>query len=179
MSDGFELSIDTREVDAALTALPRKLRGAIMVKALQLAGDVMLEAIVANAPERTDEPTPEGDSLEPGILKADLHTEVVVPNSDGLVANGRGFSSGSPRVKVGPSKIAGHVARWQNNGWNLTSHGKKGKVIRAIPGKHFLEAGFDESADKAIDVFVESLWNDLFNTEGVGPEGNSHDVDFG
>jgi hypothetical protein len=178
VSDTIDISVDTRELDAALTALPKKLRGAIMAKALQLAGDVMLEAIVVNAPERTDEPTPEGDSLEPGILKADMHTEVVVPNSDGLVANGRGFSSGLPRVKVGPSKIAGHVARWQNNGWNLTSHGKKGKVIRAIPGKHFLEAGFDESADRAIDVFLDSLWNDLFNTENAGPEWNSLDVDF-
>jgi len=77
-----------------------------------------------------------------------------------------------PRVKVGPSSIAGHVARWQNNGWILTSHGSKArrKQIRQIPGKHFLEAAFDESAQDAVDKFLEVLGAGLFGGEGTLPE---------
>ena len=173
MDDGVEFVVDTRELDAALTALPRKLAGAAMRAALQAAGDVMLEAIEAHTPERTDEETPDSTSLGPGILKADMHTEIQV-NSKFM-----------PRVKVGPSSIAGHVARWQNNGYNLTTHRRSRagrKVIRAIPGKHFLEAGFDESAETAVDVFCATLADEVFGTgagsEGAGPEGNSRDVEF-
>ncbi len=134
-----------------------------MRAALQAAGNVLLEAQVEQAPERTDEETPDGTSLPPGILKADLHTEIQI--------NGQS----APRVKVGPSQIAGHVTRWQNSGWNLTSRGKSKsgrKVIRSIPGKHFIEAAFDESAESAVDAFVSTLRDGLFGGEGTYADDN-------
>jgi hypothetical protein len=167
--DTVELEIDTRALDAALKDLPTRVAGNAMKKALQAAGDVLLAAIVAHTPERTDEEVPASagswfgssgsgsTSLPPGILKADMHTEVQM-----------GKGSQPPRVKVGPTSIAAHVARWQNNGWNLTKGGKRrkdrngnfrgsGKVIRAIPGKHFMEAGFDESSEAALETFLAAL----------------------
>lgn len=188
--DTVELNVNTRQLEAALQALPKTLAGQIMHDALQAGGNVLLRAIVALTPERTDEEVPASleswrgysgtgtTSLPPGILKADMHTEIQM-----------GKGSLPPRVKVGPSTIASHVARWQNNGWNLTKGGQRhvdkrgrahgsGKVIRAIPGKHFMEAGFDESADKALEAFVDALASGL-SFEGVGPDNDSHDVEFG
>jgi hypothetical protein len=62
------------------------------------------------------------------------------------------------RVKIGPSKdIGGLVAYRQENGWTLTTHGKRGHKIREIHGKHFLAAAFDEAAEEAVDVFLGNL----------------------
>jgi len=104
------------------------------------------------APERTDEATPEGNSLPQGILREDLHTQVIVS------------ASGESRVKIGPTEIAGHVCRWVNNGWMLTSHGKSKagrKQIKQIPGKHFMEAAIDEAAQSAVDAMIQSLADSL------------------
>lgn len=144
MADEITLNIDTTKLEAALKDLPEKLAKKAMRNALQAGGDVMLEAMIAAAPERTDEPTPESNSLPPGVLKADLHTEIKM-------------SKGSARVKVGPSQITGHVARWINNGWVLTGHNPGKKEIREIPGTHFIERAFDESAQKAIDTAIQAL----------------------
>ena len=84
--------------------------------------------------------------------------------------------------KLGKANKTGRVAYWQNNGWTLTGHGnwRSRKAIRAIPGKHFLEAAFDESAETATNVFLATLADGLFGTnEGLdAPEWNSHDVEF-
>jgi len=161
MADEIELKIDTREMERALKALPQKLLKAVMGGALRAAGDVMLEAVVAHTPERTDEENPESTSLGPGILKADMHTEIQFSRK-----------YGNARVKVGPSRaIGGLVAYRVNNGWTLTGHGKSGQKIRSISGKHFLEAAFDESAQTAIDTFIDELGNSLGFGEGAMPEG--------
>jgi hypothetical protein len=168
-NDTIELTIDTRELDRALQAMPARLAKAIMSGALQAGGDVMLEAVVAHTPERTDEENPESTSLGPGILKADMHTEVQFSRK-----------YGTARVKVGPSRaIGGLVAYRVNNGWTLSGHGKSPRKIRSMPGKHFLEAAFDESAQLAIDTFIDELGNSLGFGENAGPENNSHDVEFG
>ena len=172
--DTIELTVDTRELEWALEQLSQRAAGQVMRDALQAAGDVMLESVVDHTPERTDEETPEQTSLPPGILKADMHTQVGLSKKTGT-----GF------VKVGPSKdIGGLVAYRQENGWTLTTHGSPGKhggrkPIRDIPGKHFMAAAFDESAEAAVDVFCETLQNILGYGEGSTPANNSHDVEFG
>ena len=142
----MEFKIDSKALDEALSKLPDKIQKQYVSKALQAAGDVILEAMVAKAPERTDEETPDSNSLPPGILKADLHTQVVIGTK-------------GARVKVGPTDVAGHVARWQNNGWTLTSHKGKGgkKAIKDIPGKHFIEGALDEAGQAALDAMANSL----------------------
>jgi hypothetical protein len=174
VSDTIDLKFDTRELDKALRALPNKLARAVAGRALQAAGDVMLEAVQANAPERTDEIGPESTSLPPGILKADMHTQIYFSRK-----------TGNAGIKVGPSKeIGGLVAYRVNNGWILTAHGAKKKYgqrqIRPIAGTHFLEAAFDESVEVATAVFLETLADNLFGVDegNDAPEGNSHDVEF-
>lgn len=149
MSDELEFKIDTRELDAALSKLPDRVQKHIVVTALQAAGNIILAAVKANTPERTDEETPDSTALPPGILREDMHTEVKVSETKGA------------RLRVGPTEIAGHVARWQNNGWTLTSHG--GKKIKETPGKHFIEAGFDESAQAALDALTASIADGIAN----------------
>jgi hypothetical protein len=146
MADDISITIDTVALDKALAELPLKVSKRYMRKALKVAGDIILASTVALAPERTDETTPGGRSLPPGILKRDLCSKVTVTEN---------FAG----VKIGPTEIAGHVCKWQNNGWELTTHGrrKSRKKIRQIPGKHFMEAGADEASAKAVDAFVQSL----------------------
>lgn len=149
MPDELHFKVDTSELDAALSKLPDKVQKRIVVNALQSAGDVMLTALKAHTPESTDEETPDSNSLPPGIMREDMHTEVTVSETKGA------------RLRVGPTQIAGHVARWVNNGWTLTSH--DGKKIKDIPGKHFIEAAFDETALSALDVLTESIAEGLAN----------------
>lgn len=151
MSDEFQISVDTSQFEAKLKELEPNVANQYMRSALQAAGDVILPAMKQHAPERTDEPTPEGNSLPPGILKFDLTTQVIL-NKDGA------------EVKVGPTAVAAHVARWQENGWMLTSH--TGKKIRHIPGKHFMATAIDETREAAVNALVESLASSL-NTTGV------------
>jgi len=143
LSDELEFKIDTSQLDEALSKLPDRIQKRIVGNALEAAGDVMLAAIKAHTPEQTDEPTPGSHALPPGILKEDMHAQVTVSESKGA------------RLRVGPTEISAHVARWQNNGWTLTSHG--GKKIKDIPGKHFIEAGFDESAQSALDALTDAI----------------------
>lgn len=147
MADELSFNIDTRELNEALSKLPDRVQKRIVVNALQSAGDVMLSAVKAHTPERTDGETPGSDALPPGILREDMHTEVAVSETKGA------------RLRVGPTEIAGHVARWINNGWTLTSH--DGKKIKDIPGKHFIEAAFDETAQAALDVLTDSIAEQL------------------
>jgi hypothetical protein len=150
MPDDISLKIDTSQFDAMLTALPTKVAGRIMKDALQAGGDVLLASMKALCPERTDEPTPDEDSLPPGILREDLHTQVTVTSTTGA------------RLRVGPTDIAAHVARWQENGWMLTLH--NGKKVRQIPGKHFMAASVDEAGEAAVDAFVARLAEGLNGT---------------
>jgi hypothetical protein len=173
MADEIELVVDTRELEAALRAVPDKLRGEAMRKALQAGGNVLLDAVFAHTPERTDEETPGSTALPPGVMKADMHTQIQM-----------GSASQPPRIKVGPSSVTGHVARWQNDGYTLTKGHRESekrknasrRQIKSIPGKHFIEAAFDESAQTAVDMFLAVLGDNLLGTgaedEGVGPDRN-------
>ena len=155
--DDFTIDIDTKALDEMLAALPTKVQGKVMRDALQAAAEVILAPMKALAPERTDEETPDSTSLPPGIMKHDLTTQVQMGTQY------------PPRVKIGPTEIAGHVARWQNNGWTLTGHGasRKGrKQIKAIPGKHFMEGAFDEAGEAALETFIEKLGEGIVANSG-------------
>lgn len=141
--DDIGLTVDATDFERHLNQLPDQVAKRYLGKALQKAGDVILASMKQLAPERTDEATPEEDSLPPGILREDLHTQVTVS------------SNGGATVKVGPTEISAHVCRWQEKGWMLTSH--EGKKIRQIPGKHFMSAAMDEAGQAALDAFTASL----------------------
>lgn len=177
--DDFTLSVDTTQWEALLADLPKRVRRRAVRSALQAAGDVLRDAIETEAPERTDVPTPGSDALPPGILKADISTQVQVGTKY------------DPRVKVGPTAIAGRVARWVENGFDHVSGGAsegsiafktkygiggtrklgtKGEHIDANP---FMARGFDASIGQAVDAMLGSLATSLgqdINTPSGGEE---------
>ena len=75
MADDIRIDVNTKELEAKLEALPRNVAQRKLREAVQAGGEVILRAMVANAPERTDEPTPDSNSLPPGMLRADLQVE--------------------------------------------------------------------------------------------------------
>jgi hypothetical protein len=172
MPDAIALTFDTKEMDEALAAMPQKLAGAAVREALQAGGDVLLAALVEHTPERTGEETPDSTALPPGILKEDMHTEVLVNEKY------------APRVRVGPTDIGGRVAYWQNDGFDLVKGGYRktvynrkgelialrgpGKLVKHIEGKHFFEAAFDESAEQAVEAMLSTLSKTLDLTKDGG-----------
>jgi len=146
MADGFDMKLDTRELDEALAKLPAKFQGRIAKQALEAAGYVMVDAMKALCPVRTDEPTPGSDSLQPGVLQESLTTQVQMSKRY------------PPRVKVGPPSETAHIAWFIENGFDNV------RAKRHIEGKHFMAGAFDESAQRAVDVMLESLAEALNDT---------------
>lgn len=164
MSDHLEIQIDTSDLVRRLDGLSQKLAKEILNTALTESGEVMQaaikQAVIDRAPRgASGEPRPykdpNGNSIEPGLLAEDIDIDPYV-KSNGQSAN----------VEVGPTDLTAHVARFINNGWVHTHGGyrkskshKNGTGIEDgnIPGTHFMEAGFDESAQTALTTFTSTL----------------------
>jgi hypothetical protein len=151
----LSFSIDTSGFDEALAQIDAKVATGIMRDALQAGGDVVLAEMKTLASEFDKSPirTPDSNALPVGILEYDLTTDVYVKN-------------GSGNVRVGPTKISGHVARWINNGWTLTGHKPGKKEIREIPGKHFIEAALDVTGQAAIDAIATTIAAGIEEAQG-------------
>jgi hypothetical protein len=152
MADGLSLKIDTTKFEALLKAMPQRVARRAVRQALQAGGDVIQEAMVAEAPQRTDAPTPGSDALPPGILKADLSVQVTVGTKD------------DPIVRVGPSRDTAHVAWWIENGFDHVEGGRKrkgGKVTKHIDANPFMLRAFDSSISSAVDAMISSLAGSL------------------
>lgn len=175
--EDITLDVDTRALDDALSRLPMVMQKKVLRKALEAAGDVLLESIRGHAPERQQD-TP-GGSIPPGILRADLHTDVEVSEKSGAV------------VRIGPTTITGHVARWINNGFTLTTHGsKRGRSAvkrkdgkpNPIPGTYFMERGTDEASERALEVLTSTIAEGIgiaLHQVSTGFEGDGKDEDYG
>jgi hypothetical protein len=151
--DELTIKIDTTEVEKALTALPSRFARKAARSGLRAAGEVMLAPMKALCPERTDEPTPDSNSLAPGVLRESLTTQVQFKKRY------------PPRVKVGAPVETRHVAWWIENGFDNV------KAKRHVEGKHFMSAAFDESAEKAVAVLLEDLSTTLeINDTGTEDE---------
>ncbi len=143
----ISIDIDTKALESWLTSIPKRASRRIRGEALQAAGDIILATMVTLAPEMAEEQDPSSNALPPGVLKADLITDVVTSRNGGAY------------VDIGPTELAGHVCRLQNDGYDLTTHGKweSRKVIKKIPGKFFMEASADETFQAAVDAFTDSV----------------------
>lgn len=160
----LELQIDTADLVKRLEGLTQKVAKEVLTGALTESGTIMQQAIkqavIDRAPRgASGEPRPyhdpNGNSIPPELLAEDIDIDPYV-KSDGHTAN----------VEVGPTELTQHVARWINDGWmhthggrRKTEHHKNGKGIEdgQIPGTHFMEAGFDESAQAALNTFTGTL----------------------
>ena len=138
MPENFDITIDTAEVDRMLAAMPLKFAKGVIREALQAAGDVMLAPMKALCPERTDDIEDSGsNSLEPGVLRESLTTQVIV----GLL----------PRVEVGAPIETTRQAWWIEDGFDQL------RAKKHIEGKHFMAGAFDESAEEAVNVLMAGL----------------------
>ena len=166
MADSIQITIDTSDLVKRLEQLSKKVAANVLMGALEDSGRIMQaaikEAVVERAPRgASGEPRPykdpNGNSIMPELLAEDIDIDPYV-RSDGTSCN----------VAVGPTELTGHVARWLNDGW-MHVHGgrrfanaertRRGKGIEdeQIPGTHMFEAGFDESAQAALDAFTTEL----------------------
>lgn len=151
MADGITFKIDSSKFEALLKAMPQRVARRAVRNALKAGGAVLLEAMKAECPVRTDAPTPGSDALPPGILKADLTTTVQVNTKY------------PPRVIVGPTSDTAYVAWWIEQGFDHYGGGRKGKGTK---GKHvdanpFLTRAFDSSIQSAVDAMISSLSTSL------------------
>ena len=157
MADELEFNVDTKALDAALSQLGIKAQGEILEAALQAGAEVSLKAMKGLCPESTKTPGPKSTSLPPGMLRYDLTSSVKIRSGKVGVA------------KIGPTAVGKHVARWINNGWALTKGGRringknkgKGKVLRVIPGTHFMEASFDASKQETLNAMIQTISDKL------------------
>ena len=166
MADNLTIQIDTSDLVKRLEQLPKKVAADVLMGALEDSGHVMQaaikQAVVERAPRgASGEPhpykDPNGNSIMPELLAEDIDVDSFV-NKTGLTCN----------VTVGPTELTGHVARWLNDGW-MHVHGgrrfmnaektRRGKGVEddQIPGTHMFEAGFDESAEVALETFTTEL----------------------
>lgn len=148
MADELTFSVDTRELERKLAALSERVARRAVDTALDAAGDVVMTAMKQLAHGRTEYPLPTGNSLPMGILAEDIQTSVKVKNATGV-------------CRIGPGTIAGHVARWVNNGWALTTKQPKHEAVRDMPGMHFAEAALDETKQQALDVLIDVLGKEI------------------
>lgn len=166
MADNISIQIDTADFVKRLEQLPKKVAADILMGALENSGHIMQaaikQAVVERAPRgASGEPRPyhdpNGNSIMPELLAEDIDIDPFV-NKSGLTAN----------VAVGPTELTGHVARWLNDGWMHVHGGRrfmnaektrrgKGVEDEQIPGTHMFEAGFDESAEVALETFTTEL----------------------
>ena len=113
-------------------------------RALRAVGDVFVEAIQAQAPERTDD-FPAGEALAKGELKASINARVSVP-TDEKVLDGR-----SARVRIGPNKKTWLVAERVENGHE--TRGSKKNAPRRTAANPFVRRAFDETEAKGIETY--------------------------
>jgi hypothetical protein len=137
------------EVVAAFDELPRYIQLAGQARALQAAGDVLLEAVDSQVPIRLG--IDAGDiTVEGGDLKGAIRTELE------LDANYRGGV-----IEVNFGKL-GYIANFVEYGHVMKSHSGKtltgpktpGGFVKANP---FMRRGFDMSADRSIEAYTGSM----------------------
>jgi HK97 gp10 family phage protein len=151
-------------VDEHLAALSREAARKIARNALRKGGEVMRDAIMERAPERPD--LPSGTALPVGALAADIRMGATT--DDG----------GNPSEWVGPGKFTSHAARWVEYGHRQVKGGrsrllKSGKTRgpgkemgEPVPAHPFIRPAYEATAEKTIEVMVESLVADVEKSAG-------------
>jgi HK97 gp10 family phage protein len=136
---------DLQALKNKLDALDGELLQAAERKALKAVGDLIQEAIVAKAPERTDDET--GGLLAPGELKASIKSHVHVAADAGTL------SGKTSNVVIAPSGPAYPVARWVEYG----HANRPGSKRPNTPAHPFIRNAFDEVQQAAVDLYAETM----------------------
>lgn len=147
MADDISLDFDFSDFERKLEGFTEKVRGTILKESLAAGGLVLKDAVIAAAPERTDDYTG-GNSLPPGALKEDIGGDVHMN-----AANGSGV------VRIGPSQLTAYVGWWLEKGHDLTTHGSRtnAKVIGHVKETPFMAPAFDAASQQALNAFNDKL----------------------
>lgn len=127
------------EVQRNLADFPRLLVMGCFQKALARAAAVFEEELRSRTPE-TDYST---SSEDYGHLIDNLMDEITIDTQ------GRG---GRARIGFGKKDM---VALWVNYGHRMLTH--KGRQVGTVQGTHFMQAAFAAAADRAVEVFIETV----------------------
>lgn len=136
----------------ALTDAPRQAVPAALARGLAAAGGILEEAIIAVMPVR--DVRLGGDEEYPALIE-DLRVEIILADA------GEGGV-----VKVGFFK-QGYVAAWVEYGHRMVGHKPDnklligGRVAGLVPAHPFIRPAADASAERAIEVFVEAVMEEL------------------
>ncbi len=134
------------QVQRALTGSPAK-----VVRAFAVALDRAAGVIAAAVEERI----PEGPE---GLLKQSIRVQVEVDTAKRGGIASVGFTS-EPNERNGAPQDA--VALWVEVGHRMVTHKPDSKQVGNVPAHPFMRPAFDSAADRAIEVFAETLISQL------------------
>jgi HK97 gp10 family phage protein len=155
-SDDIEVTVSgLDELGEQLEQLDLALQKRILFASLKSAGEVFLAPMKERCPVSVDAVAESTNTtrLVQGALRRDLKVRAKADRA-------------APTVYVGPGKDTFHVARWIENGFDLTTHGRKRqrRVIRHIKATPFIRPAFDANTEKAVEAFANAL-NDGLQAE--------------
>lgn len=142
------------QVQRRLREAPNTLVAKSFAKALDRAGGVIAAEV-----ERRTPIGPEGDLKEHVIVKVEVDT--AARGGSALI----GFSSATSGRTGKPMDL---IAYWVEYGHRLVGHGKRKKDrkdLGKVPPHPFMRPAFDASADRAVEVFGDTLIDSLSDVE--------------
>lgn len=122
-------------------------------KSLRAMGKVVEAAIIEKAPMQSS--TPHGD-LKPGELKANIRTRAHVATDENAGLD-------EDYVIIGPTRTVEYVARFLEEGHATRPRTKESKRPRTdrVQPEPFVRPALDETEDKAIEVFGETMAEEI------------------
>jgi len=167
-----EITIEVQGLDELgkkLDSLSQAIQTRILRHALQFGGEVFVPELVARAPINTEGVTDATHTtrLVPGMLKFSMGVAINMQAPQG------------PTAFIGSDKRARHVLNWIENGFNLTTHGRRTKakknlaterkIIRHIPAHPILRPVFDELYTEAVMAFSAAITDGINVELGTSP----------
>lgn len=159
MAGGIQIKIEgVEETCQILRDVPKVLVTKAFFKALDAAGTVFENAILANTPIDMKAAL---NAAHGKRFKSKVTGEMIgglgalVTGLDHWIVLDNQYRGGY--VDSGFIKSLSHLAGWLEWGWMLTGHKPLKKQIRPIPPTGFMRKAFDRSVEHAIDVFAETL----------------------
>lgn len=134
------------QVQRLLKEVPHEVALIGFAKALDRAGGVIQAAVIEKAaalPEWSDTP-----------LSEHTVTDIEINAGLGVGVNEIGFDQSQDERTGTPQDLK---AYWVEFGHKMKGHKPDKKYIKDIPPKPFMRPAFDESAERAIAVFAETL----------------------
>jgi hypothetical protein len=147
----FALRVEMGDLQKRLLDLEPKTRKKVMRPALKKGAAVVLPAILRRTPLGMTSRLISSISVRPGSAKGTrkgLLSTTISTTRDDSSFGGRMFYGAFQEFGWMPGRRIGRSSRWQV---------RTDRWAGRVPGKHYMEAGFDERAAQARDVILAAL----------------------